>query len=263
MIKQLQSGMIFYDDPNPEGLQPVLLLHGLGSDSSSWQLQMGALIGNNLRPITIDIPGFGRSTCETQSWNFEYCAAICIEIINTLAIGKFDLIGISMGGVVAQFIGLNYPERINKLVLINTFASIRPQKLDQWYYLIKRYLSTRLLGKNEQAKLVAYRLFPDPDQQIYRDEIIRQITRADAHVYQQALTRLGLLDNRKRMKKIQNETLVLTAEGDTTVPVQNQIEMAKLIPGAKQVFIPKSRHAVIIDQPEIVNQKIVAFLIEK
>ena len=254
------TGMVNYIDPNPNGTSTVLLLHGLGSDSSSWQFQMGALLNGNRRPIAVDLPGFGKSTFDNKSWTLNCCADACLEVMDTMRIDKFDLIAISMGGVVAQLMGLNFPNRINRLVLINTFACLRPQKLDQWYFLLKRYLTSRLAGKNEQARLVAERLFPFPEQGVYRDEIIRQIKQSDEKVYKSALTRLGLLDIRKRIVKIQNKTLVITAEQDTTVPVQNQVEMAKLIPGAKQVFIPNSRHAVIIDQPEMVNQKIVDFL---
>ena len=253
-------GKLFYTDTNANGKRPILLLHGLGSDGSSWVFQMEHLKDNGLRPITIDLPGFGKSTCSWQTWSLENCATASKSVMDALSIQQFDVAGISMGGVVAQFMAINYPERVGKIILMNTFACLRPQKLEEWGYLAKRYLMTMTRGKEEQAKMVAERLLPDPDQTQYREEIIRQITRADAHVYQKALRGLGLLDIRKRDMLIRSATLVMTAKNDTTVPVKNQIEMAKCIPGARQVFVPNSRHALIVDQPEMTNQIMTEFL---
>jgi 3-oxoadipate enol-lactonase len=251
---------LHYIDPNHGGTRPVLLLHGLGSDSSSWQLQIDALVSHGLRPIALDLPGFGKSTCKWNAWSLKYCAKVCDQLMENLSINSYDVVGISMGGVVAQLMSITYPSRVKRLVLINTFACLRPQKLDEWYYLLNRFLIAKIRGKNEQARLVAYRLFPAPDQEFYRNEIIRQIHQADSNVYQKALKSLGLLDIRKMIPSIQNKTLVITAELDTTVPVKNQQEMARLIPGSHQIFIKNSHHAVIVDQPEEVNSALVEFL---
>jgi 3-oxoadipate enol-lactonase len=255
-----QTSNIYYLDPNPAGARPLVLLHGLGADSSSWQLQMDSLLLRGLRPIAIDLPGFGKSTCQWESWSLQYCANICNQVMDVLSINQYDVVGISMGGVVAQLMALEYPTRVNRLVLINTFACLRPQKLDEWYYLLKRYAVAKIRGKNEQAELVAKRLFPEPDQELLRNEIIRQIQQANPYVYKKALKGLGLLDIRKSIRFIRNKTLVMTAEMDTTVPVRNQQEMAQLIPRAEQVFIANSRHAVIVDQSEYVNKILLEFL---
>ena len=174
MNKSIETSKINFLDPNPDGKMPVLLLHGLGSDATSWQLQMDYLLANGLRPIAIDLPGFGESICNPELWSLKYCAQSCNQLMDSLSINHYDVIGISMGGVVAQIMALDYSERVNRLVLINTFACLRPQKWDEWYYLIKRYLIAKIRGKNIQAQLVAKRLFPEPDQELYRKEIIKQ-----------------------------------------------------------------------------------------
>ncbi|MCE1254389.1 MAG: alpha/beta hydrolase [Anaerolineae bacterium] len=250
---------IYYSDPAPENLQAVLLIHGLGADHSSWIFQMNVL-KRNYRPIAIDVPGFGKSTGKFQKWSLQECALSCLNLLEDLNIPSAHVIGISMGGVIAQYMALLNPVKVNKLILINTFARLRPQKLDEQYYLLKRYFLSRLKGKDYQAALVASRLFPGQNQEFYKTELIRQITQSDAHIYHAALKNLGIVDIRKKVMQIQNQTLVITAENDTTVAVKTQMELAGLIPGARQVFIPLSNHAVIVDQPDLVNDEIIKFL---
>jgi pimeloyl-ACP methyl ester carboxylesterase len=71
---------------------------------------------------------------------------------------------------------------------------------------------------------------------------------------------LGTFDVRRRLKEIDLPTLVISAEQDTTVPLDNQADLVRGIKGAKQVMIPSSRHAVIVDQPELFNQALIQFL---
>jgi 3-oxoadipate enol-lactonase len=261
MILNMSSISIYYTDPFPERLQTVLLLHGLGADHSSWQYQVEALSNNSfIRPIAIDLPGFGESNFVQGRWSADMVAEACVLLLNSLSVRKAHIIGISMGGVIAQKIACLYTSRVEKLILINTFASLKPQKFNEGIYLLRRFVVASLKGKDYQAGLVAKRLFPTVEQVYYRDEIIRQILQANPKVYNMALRELGLMDIRKEIKKISVPTLVITAENDTTVPVKNQIEMAKLIPGAHQVFIPNANHAVIVDQPEMVNKCILDFI---
>jgi pimeloyl-ACP methyl ester carboxylesterase len=180
--------------------------------------------------------------------------------LDELKIEQAVICGLSLGGVIAQLLAINHPERIQSLILINTFACLRPKKRDDWRYLLKRFFISLIFGKDRQAELVAERLFPAEEQQEYRQEVVHQIKNADKQIYKKAMKCIALLDIRNKLSLIKTRTLVITAEQDTTVAVQNQIEMAKKIQGARQVFIPNSRHAVIIDQPQLVNQEIIGFL---
>jgi 3-oxoadipate enol-lactonase len=260
MKNQEIQDTIFFMDPNPGGNQVVLLIHGLGSDHSSWYFQVEELIKEGFRPIMVDLPGFGRSNNHGKNWNLGFCVRECIRVLDVLEINQAVVCGISLGGVVAQLMAIQNPERVKQLILINTFTCLRPQKADEWIYLLRRYVVSMIQGKDKQAELVAERLFPGHNQDYYRQEVINQIRKADPDVYKKALKALGLLDIRKSVKNIRVETLVITAENDTTVPVRNQVELAGLIPGAKQVLIPDSRHAVIIDQPEKTNHEMMRFL---
>ncbi len=71
---------------------------------------------------------------------------------------------------------------------------------------------------------------------------------------------IALLDLRPRLAELRLPVLVITGERDGTIPPRNQNQMARRIPGAVQVVIPEAGHGVVIEQPDRVNQELLAFL---
>jgi 3-oxoadipate enol-lactonase len=90
--------------------------------------------------------------------------------------------------------------------------------------------------------------------------LLATITSADVRTYRRAMILLGMFDPRKWLKEIKVPTLVITGTNDTTVAPSRQMLLAQGIVGAKQVIIPKSGHAVSIDQSEKFNQVLLEFL---
>jgi 3-oxoadipate enol-lactonase len=250
---------LFYLDPNPTGNPAVLLLHGLGANSSSWQLQIQCLVDAGLRPIAPDVPGFGQSSYTGKSWSIRWVAEVCSGLLSRLQVSPVYCVGLSMGGTLAQQLALDYPDQVSKLVLACTFACLRPDSLNGWLYFARRFIKVSTKGLKAQAPLVAERIFPGPDQDILRQMLIDQILQADERTYRSAMRSLGFFDSRKRLKDIKIPALVITGEKDNTVPVLNQSILARMIPGAHQVIIPNAGHAVTIDQPDEFNRVLLAF----
>jgi len=251
---------IFYLDPHPGNKPAVFLLHGLGTEASSWTYQMDALAAAGYRPIAPDLPGFGRSKFAGKRWSIRYSASIAVSLADRLGIDRFHLAGISMGGSVALQAAIDTPDRIISLVLINTFATLRPKHWSEWFYLLRRYVRARVRGAGSQAELTASRIFPRADQQELREELIKHIRQTDPGVYKQAMQELAVYDARRKLKNIPISSLVITARNDTTVPLENQHDLYAGIPGCRQEFIENAGHAVIIDQPDRVNQTMIKFM---
>ena len=247
-------------DPNPEGNPVVLLLHGLGANGSSWTLQFDPLIQEGFRPIAPDTPGFGESPYDGKGWTLQRSAAAMSELVQELVPAPVHVVGISMGGTIAQQIAIDFPRLVNTLVLVNTFAILRPTRLSGWLYFLQRFILVHTLGLSTQAKFVAARIFPGENQQVMRDLLIEQITQADPRAYRAAMRSLGLFNSTRKLDQIKAPTLVVTGDRDTTVPMANQRNLADQIHGAKHVFIPDAGHAVTIDQPETFNLELVKFL---
>jgi 3-oxoadipate enol-lactonase len=250
-----------YLDFNPDGHPAILLLHGLGADGSSWGFQIPVLSEAGLRPIAPDLPGFGKSIPGEGRWTIARAANEVARMVSGLNTSPLILVGISMGGTVALQLALDFPRLVQKLVLVSTFACLRPKRFDEMSYLLGRYVVANLRGKEYQAETVAQRLFPHPDQADLRAELISRILQSDEHIYRQAMQALGLFDVRRRLGEIEVPTLIISGENDTTVPLANQAELAAGIPGAHQIIIPQAGHAVIADQATRFNRELLAFIL--
>lgn len=253
---------LHYLDPYPSGSPAVLLLHGLGANGSSWTLQFDTLIKAGFRPVAPDVPGFGDSPYDGKGWNAQRVTAILSEFMQELHIVPSHVVGISMGGTIAQQLTLDFPHMVKKLVLVNTFSVLRPKKLSGWFYFLQRFILVHSLGLPTQAKFVAMRIFPNEDQQALRDLLIEQVCKADPRAYRAAMRSLGLFNSSKRLGEIKSSTLVVTGDRDTTVPMESQRILVDGIRGARQVIIPDAGHAVTIDQADTFNGVLLDFLKE-
>lgn len=247
-------------DPHPAGSPAVLLLHGLGANGSMWTLQFDDLIAAGYRPLAPDAPGFGASPYDGRGWNFRRVAADLAGLLHELDTGPAHVVGLSMGGVIAQQFALDFPHLTRKLVLVSTFSVLRPGSLSQWLYFLQRLLVVHLVGLEQQSKLVARRVFPAPEQEALREMAAAQIARADPRAYRAAMRQLGLFDSRRRLKEIRVPTLVVTGGRDTTVSPARQTLLANAIPGARQMILSEGGHALAVDQAAAFNRVLLDFL---
>ncbi|GAB4484401.1 MAG: alpha/beta hydrolase [Anaerolineales bacterium] len=260
MTAKITTSRLHILDPNPAGSPAVLLLHGLGANGSMWTLQFDNLIAAGYRPIAPDAPGFGDSPYDQRGWTFRRVAADLAALLRELETGPAHVVGLSMGGVIAQQFALDYPDLTRKLVLVSTFSVLRPNNLSQWLYFFERLVVVHLVGLEQQSKIVARRVFPSPDQETLRQMAAAQIARADPRAYRAAMRHLGLFDSRRRLKEIRVPTLVITGASDTTISPARQKILADGIPGARQVIVSGGGHAVAIDQAQAFNQVLLGFL---
>ena len=258
---------LHYLDHNPSGAQTVLLLHGLGVNSASWQLQLPALAQAGFRALVPDVRGFGASQHPAGNTGLPQpgVGGLAADIVHLLdAIPRQNprvhLVGISMGGVLALQIALDRPELVEKLVLVNTFARLRPRSPRVWAFFLLRFVLAHSLGISVQARAAAGRLFPQPEQEALRQAFIDQCLQADPRSYRAAMRSLARFDARARLAEIQAPTLVVTGENDATVPPEIQAALARGIPGARQEIIPGAGHAVTAERPSQFNQILIHFL---
>jgi 3-oxoadipate enol-lactonase len=255
----MQSDFYFLD-PNPSGSPTVFLIHGLGADSEMWGYQLLALAAAGMRPVAMDIPGFGKTPLHGRQWRLKSVAKDLAGWMAELAPGKNGVVGLSMGGIIAQQLALDFPDQVERLVLASSFASIKPRSWKSWYYLSKRAVTLLIGGSGAQAEQVADHLFPDASQAEYHQMVVDKIHQADPRAYRQAMRNLVLFDSRRKVKKLNMRVLVITGQDDGTIPPAAQAELARRIPGAQHIILPAAGHAVNVDQVELFNQHLLAFL---
>ena len=240
--------------------EPLLLLHGLGSSSDDWLLQIPTF-SNRWRVIAPDLRGHGRTPLPDTTLTIEQMAADMAELLERLDARPAHVLGLSMGGCVALALALARPDDVRSLILVNTGAAIR--------FSGRRYLRglTRVIallvgGPPAMARVVARGLFPDPDQALLRQEAAARLSQVAPRAYLSAVRALLRFDARPRLAEIRCPTLVIAGAEDGTLGPQPTRYLADHIPGARLVIIPRSRHVTPIDQPEAFNRTVLNFLEE-
>jgi pimeloyl-ACP methyl ester carboxylesterase len=256
----MYMAQMYIVDPNSKGSPPVLFIHALGTDSSSWEMQMLAVLGRGGRPIAPDLPGFGKSPFSGGRWTIKKAAFEIKNMLDQMRLVKIPIVGISLGGAITLQFLLDYSDMVEKAMLVNTFACLRPKKIKELFYLGRRFITANLKGADAQAEMVAAHLFPREEQQFLRDKLVDGILHTSPTVYKSAMRQIALFDVRNRLLNIHTPVTVVSGENDKTVSPEIQNELASRIPGAKHVVIPDSGHAVIVDQVERFNQALLDFL---
>ena len=250
---------IHYQEYNPQADRLIVLLHGLGVNSASWQLQAEALSKAGFHVIIPDLPGFGLSS-KSGSASIKHVAALNAALLDSIVGRRTSIAGISMGGVIALQMALDYPNLVEKLVLISAFDKLRPAKLSEWIFFIKRALIVITSGVTEQAQFVARRLFPEEDQAPLRKIFVEQVAQAEPSAYRSTMLALVSFNASHRLRNILAPTLIITGAADTVVSPEIQKRLFQGIPAARQVIIPSAGHAVIADNPDMVNKVLIEFL---
>jgi pimeloyl-ACP methyl ester carboxylesterase len=210
--------------------------------------------------VAPDARGFGQSAYAGGPLRIEGLAADMAALLNTLDIDRAHIVGISLGGTLALALAVAFPEKVGKLVLVNTAAWLLPEDISTWLYYAARLLVVFTVGIPQQSRIVSQRIFPRPDQAPLRRILEEQIQQADPRAYRGTMLALARFDARARLKQISAPTLVVTGDRDTTIPPDRQRQLAAGIPGARHKTLPGAGHALTVEQPDQFNTLLLDFL---
>ena len=238
----------------------VVLLHGLGSSAEDWLLQAPVLQDRH-RAIAVDLPGFGKSRA-FPGWPTmaDYGRAVA-EAMAEAEVEAAHVIGLSLGGAVALQLGLDRPQQVLSLTLVNSFARgrVRPGAVLRTGWRFVYVLTGRM---DRVGGWVAQELFPHPAQEDLRRIAAARLGRSRRRPYLQAGQAIARFDVRRRLGEITCPTLIVAGEEDNLVPLSAKEEMARSIPGARLVRLSDSGHASPIDDAQTFNRIVEAFLEE-
>ena len=263
-------------------LPVVLLLHGLGASAESWNFQFSPLSKAGYRYIAIDFPGFGKSDDNPSNLSarlqpevlsslqsdrnyhghtiLSWLVEPVIALIEHFNIENLHVIGISLGGVAALQLALECPQRVQSLLLVNTFARLDLGNPKLWPYYLGRFILVHTLGIPTQARLVARRIFPHPGQEILRQALIDQICQANPQAYRRVIRSLPRINLLPYVPNIKAPSQVVTGLADTTVSITNQSTLAVALPNARHITVSDAGHAITAEKPAQFNQIMLDFL---
>jgi 3-oxoadipate enol-lactonase len=253
-----QGARIYWDEQGRG--EPVLLIMGLGYSSVMWHRTRPALTAR-YRTIVLDNRGVGRSDTPPGPYSIRLMASDAAAVLDAAGSESAHIIGVSMGGMIAQEFALQYPQRVSSLILGCTAAggptAVRAEAE------ATEMLTMRGKMSREQAAEAAVPFIYDrntPRERIDEDLAIRRPWFPSPEGYWAQLQGILGWEAYTRLDQITARTLVMHGESDRLVPPGNASLIAGRIPGAKLIIIPSAGHLFITDQPEAANRAILEFL---
>jgi 3-oxoadipate enol-lactonase len=257
MPKRLIGNLAINYDVAGDG-PALLFLHGLGSSGEDWAPQVAAF-RDNYQCITLDLRGHGRSAKPPGPYSMALFADDVAGLLDFLRVPSANLIGLSLGGMIAFQMAVDYPPRVHSMVIINSGPAVVPNTFKEKMAVWQRQYMFRLLSMKRIGRIIGTRLFPDADQADMRAHFVARWSENDKKAYlaaTQAIIGWSVLD---QIPTITMPTLVIAADQDYT-PVSAKEAYVSQMPNARLVVVPQARHAVNFAQPEKVNPLIAAFL---
>jgi 3-oxoadipate enol-lactonase len=237
------------------GGQPIVFLHGVGSDRSVWDRQL-VHFGRKWRAVALDYPGYGDSDRPVGTLDRSAIAGYVLGALDALEVATAHLVGLSMGGVIALELALRWPQRIRSLVLADSFAW-HPDA-DAIMARVRSALASMTMREFAEAR-VGVLLAPGAPEELRR-EVVATMSRIDKRAYAWASAAVWTPDYRSDLAKIGTPTLVLVGEHDQPTPPALAEALAAGIRGARLAVIPAAGHLSNIDNPTAFNQAIENFL---
>jgi pimeloyl-ACP methyl ester carboxylesterase len=254
---QNQGAKIYWDEQG-QG-PPVLLIMGLGWTSVMWY-RTRPVLAARYRTVAFDNRGVGRSDVPPGPYSIALMASDAAAVLDAAGIQRAHIFGVSMGGMIAQEFVLQYPERVDALILGCTAAGgPRAVQADSEVLLA---LFRRGLTPDEYAQITNPFIYhaSTPHERIEEDMVLRKKWYPTEVGYLGQLQAIMSWEAYTRLAKIAAPTLVMHGETDRLIPAANSALIAERIPGAKLVVIPKASHVFATDQPQAANQAIMEFL---
>jgi pimeloyl-ACP methyl ester carboxylesterase len=255
--------------------EPLLLIMGLAADSMAWMFQLPAF-AEHYRTIVFDNRGVGRSAKPKGPYTIATMADDTAGLLDAIGVARAHVVGVSMGGMIAQELALRHPDRVRGLVLACTYpeadedvrrnreasvaqlggqvggdgamtldvAGLDPMMLFQT--LLPRVFSPTFI-QNQLASLM--QLFGGALQWGFSVEaIMAQVEAVMSH------------NSTERLRDIKAPTLVITGDADLLIPPSNSDVIASRIPGARLVKVPGGTHGFNFETPELFNREVLSFL---
>ncbi len=213
--------------------QPFVFLHGLGGSSIA--------IKNTYRPIdqiqliVIDLPAHGRSQWTGDQYNFKFLAKVVVKLMNEIGYSTFFLGGISMGAAVSLRIALDFPQMVEKLVLIRSAWINKPmdEQFIELFDLCALHLETKdITGFKQQTQYIKFA----KDNQRFADIFLAFFLDRAAHRYPQKFAILPKerpFANWSELKDITCPTLVIANRQDVIHPFEYSEQIAQHLSNSK------------------------------
>lgn len=242
----------------PEDAPAVVLLHSIATSAALWAAQV-PIWSRRLRLLNVEFPGHGTAPPEAREPTLETLADAVCAVLDEQAVGSAAIVGLSLGGMVAQALAIRRPERVRALVLAHTSARMEPAARAAWD---ERIASVEASGMAGQVQSTLERwLTPAfraraPETAAWIADMIRS---TDLRGFIAAARAIQRLDHLGKLATIRVPCLVVAGRQDSAAPLAAAQAMVEKIPDAT-LEILESAHLGNVEQATRFTEVVAEFL---
>jgi 3-oxoadipate enol-lactonase len=249
-------GIAYREEGHATG-PPVVLLHAAGCDLRMWDPHISVL-GDRFRLIRADARGHGGSDAPAPPYTVDLFGADVIALLDAVHVERAHIVGESLGGLVALWIAVHHPDRVERAVLSGTAARIGTA--EGWQ---ERADAVRAGGTDPITDLVMSRFFSAsfrrdrPDVVGWFADVLRAQPR---HGYEATCLALRDADLRDEVGAILAPSLILVGDQDASTPVSDAARLHEAIEGSRVLRLEGAGHLCSVERPGIFDDVVTRFL---
>jgi 3-oxoadipate enol-lactonase len=253
------GGVAHFADDGPRDGRAVVFINSLGTDFRIWD-KVGDTIARQTRVVRYDKRGHGLSTHAEEAGAIADFSQDLGALLDRLEVGAATIVGLSIGGLIAQELYRLRPDHVASLVLCDTGHKIGTREMFR-----ARVEAVEKGGIEAIADGVLQRWFTEDYRKNYSDMMAgwrAMLTRTPRPGYIAACLAIGKADLTEAAKSIRAPTLVIVGDQDGSTPPALARETAALIPGARLEIVERAGHLPCIERPDVTSELIEAHLRE-
>jgi len=260
-----------YVDIGRGELEPIVFVHGLGGQWQNW-LENIPRASAERRVIALDLPGFGCTPEPRDKITISGYGRCVDALCDKLSLGRVDIVGNSMGGYIAAEVAIQFPERIDQLILVSaagiTSADIARRPMMTVGRIATAMVSYgaarhRQIASRPKSRHMALALVARHPSLLKADLAYEGFFKgAGKPGFGDALRACLDYDFRDRLPEIRQPTLIVWGEKDSIIPVRDAHEFERLIGDSRKVVMRDTGHIPMAERPGTFNDLMMEFLAE-
>ena len=237
---------------------PLIMIMGLSANVDWWDPRMIHELLKKYQLVIFDNRGAGRTDVSNRGYTIKSFAEDTAGLMGALGISRAHILGVSMGGMIAQELALNFPEKVEKLILCSTNCGGKRSVLPSQEILRTLMAGGSVLSPEEIVRMTIPLIFTEDFVKKNPDLLefsIQQILRApiSKEVFMNQLSAITQFDTCDRLPQIRAPTLVLHGKRDILVPPENAAILAEAIPNATLFYLENSAHGLVEDMEKAID----------
>jgi len=243
---------------------PVVMVSGLGASARDWG-PLADCLARRARVIAFDNRGAGRSVAAKQPFTLERMAQDTVAVIEACGLSSVNLVGMSMGGMIAQLVAITRPELVKRLILIATHSGAKSAVPSTPEARAAMFPEEKL--PREEHVRRQYAVYVAPSFRARTDAFERMMkvrleNLIPLDMWQLQLQAILGSERTEQLGEIRAPTLVIHGRLDTLVPFANGEKLRDLIPGARLLALDDCGHIISWEKPDEAAAAIVEFVSE-